>query len=93
MKTIYALHVEYSDAPEKELWLFDSLTEAEDHLREFAGDFLGGYTHYLGGALPADDELVAAFNTANAYPRIYRCVVDGASGDEVVPFAPTPAQA
>lgn len=86
MKTIFALHVEYSDARERELWLFDSLGEAEDMLRGFAGDYLGGYTHDADN-LPVDGELVAAFNSANAFPRIYRCVVGGMSGDEIAPFA------
>jgi hypothetical protein len=86
MTTIYALHVEYTDAPDKELWIHDTLAEAENTLRNFAEDFLGGYTHDVGN-LPTDGELVAAFNSASAFPRIYECVIGGASGDEVVPFA------
>jgi hypothetical protein len=73
---IFVLTVEFTDDPNREVWAFETLVEAETFLRGFAEDFLVGYTL---NEVPADAELVAEFNLANAFPRIYCCDVGGGS--------------
>ena len=90
--TTYILYVEFTDHANREIWAFETLERAEDFLRGFAGDFLLAHPTVDNPLeeLPHDGALVAEFNRANAYPRIYVCEVGGYSGEEITPFAQAP---
>jgi hypothetical protein len=75
-----------------EIWTFSDQAKAENFLKGWAEDFLGGYTHDAND-LPADAELVAAFRNAGAYVYLYRChldLVDGGSSEELRLFERAP---
>ena len=72
------------DPAPNEIWAFRRQVEAENFLRSWAGDYLGGYTHDFNN-LPPDAELVEAFRNAGARIHLYACSLDGDS-DELVLF-------
>jgi len=72
-----------------EIWAFTCQAEAENFLRGWAEDFLGGYSHDAGD-LPADAELVAAFRAMGACVRLYQCHLDGGSSEELTLFEHAP---
>ena len=75
-----------SDGPiPNEIWTFRRQAEAENFLRGWAEDFLGGYTHDVND-LPDDAELVTAFHNAGAHIHLYQCHLDGGSSDELALF-------
>ena len=79
--TFYVLLAQFDADPDpipSEIWAFRHHVEAEDFLRHWSFDFLGGYTHDVDN-LPPDDELVAAFRSAGAHVHLYACHIDGDS--------------
>ena len=73
------------DPASNEIWTFTSQTAAENFLRGWSKDFLGGHSHAVDN-LPPDCELVAAFRDMGACVHLYQCDLGGGSGDELVPF-------
>ena len=58
-----------------EIWAFPDQAAAENFLRNWSEDFLGGYTHDVDD-LPDNAELVAAFRAMGAHVHLYRCHPD-----------------
>jgi hypothetical protein len=77
------------DPAANEIWVFTDQAAAENFLRGWAEDFLGGYTHDVNN-LPPDAELVAAFGNAGAHIHFYRCHLDGGSSEAVALFGRAP---
>jgi hypothetical protein len=75
------------DPAPNEIWTFSDQAAAENFLRGWSEDFLGGYTHDIDN-LPPDAELVAAFRTMGTRIHFYECDLDGNS-EELIPFERT----
>ena len=89
-ETIFVLLATFDPDPDpipNEIWAFTRQAEAENFLRGWSEDFLGGYSHDVHD-LPPDAELVAAFRNMGAHVHLYQ--IDGGSGDELVPFERAP---
>ena len=75
-----------------EIWAFSCQADAENFLRGWSEDFLGGYSHDVDD-LPADAELVAAFRNMGAHVHLYEChldLVNGGSSEELMLFERAP---
>ena len=75
-----------------EVWTFRTQVEAENLLRGWSEDFLGGFTDDVDD-LPPDAELVAAFRNAGTHIHLYQCDLAGGSSEELVPFECVPEAA
>jgi hypothetical protein len=64
------------DPAPNEIWAFADQAKAENFLRSWSEDFLGGYTHDVDN-LPPDAELVEAFRNAGTRIHLYQCDLDG----------------
>jgi hypothetical protein len=79
------------DPAPNEIWTFRRQAEAENFLRGWSEDFLGGYTHDVDD-LPPDAELVEAFRAAGTRIHLYRCDLD-LNSEELVMFERAPEAA
>jgi hypothetical protein len=81
---LLAIDINPDPAP-NEIWVFPNQAAAENFLKGWGGDFLGGYSHDVDD-LPPDAELVAAFLAMGTRIHLYQCQLDGGSSEELVPF-------
>jgi hypothetical protein len=83
--------VDHDPAP-NEIWAFPNQAAAENFLKGWSEDFLGGYSHDVDN-LPPDSELVAAFFAMGTRIHLYRCHLDGGSSEELTLFERAPEAA
>jgi hypothetical protein len=75
-----------------EVQAFSTQEKAEDWIRMWAVDYLGGYTCDATD-MPPDSELIGEYAKVGTRLRLYCCEVDGGGGDELIPFARHPLEA
>jgi hypothetical protein len=87
MNIVYVVVVQHDDIDAPSFaWVTTTQREAANTLRNYAGNFLGGYVCDAND-MPADDELVRVLRENGEQVRVLECVLDGFSGDEIDPFS------
>jgi hypothetical protein len=105
MSIVYIVHATFTKTPgpaggdwipidypvSDEVQAFSTQEEAEEFIREWAVDYLGGYVCDAGD-MPPDSELIGEYGKVGARVKLYRCEVGGGGGDELIPFVRRPLE-